>query len=161
MNIHWKDWCWSWNSNILATWCEELTHWKRLWCWEILKAGEEEGDRGWDGWMASPTQRTWVWVNYGSWWWTGRPSVLQSMGSKRVRHNWVTELIWMASLEFWMDSLALIRSHQAANLKGVLKISNIKKVGNWVHTYLLWKFSKVLFNKLNTIDKWLKKKCGI
>ena len=62
LNIHWKDWCWSWNSNTLATWCEELTHWKRPWCWERLKVGEGD-DRGWDGWMASLTQWTWVWVN--------------------------------------------------------------------------------------------------
>ena len=51
LNIHWKDWCWSWNSTTLATWCKELTHWKRSWCWERLRAGEED-DRGWDGWMA-------------------------------------------------------------------------------------------------------------
>ena len=63
MNIHWKDWCWSWNSNILATWCEDLNHWKRPWCWERLKAGGEGDDRGWEGWMASPSQWTWVWVN--------------------------------------------------------------------------------------------------
>ena len=50
LNIHWKDWCWSWNSNILGTWCKELTHWKRPWCWEILKAGGEGDDRGWDAW---------------------------------------------------------------------------------------------------------------
>ena len=56
LNIHWKDWCWSWNSNTLATWCEELTHLKRPWCWERLKAGGEGDDRGWDGWMVSPTQ---------------------------------------------------------------------------------------------------------
>ena len=54
---HWKDWCWGWNSNTLATWCEELTHWKRPRCWKRLKVGEG-GDRGWDGWMASPTQWT-------------------------------------------------------------------------------------------------------
>ena len=54
---------WSWNSNTLATWCKELTHWKRPWCWERLKAGGEGDDRGWDGWMASLTQWTWVWVN--------------------------------------------------------------------------------------------------
>jgi len=74
LNIHWKDWCWSWNSNTLATWCEELTHWKRPWCWERLKVGREGDDRGWDGWMASPTQWTWVWVSSASWWWTGRPT---------------------------------------------------------------------------------------
>ena len=65
---------------------------KRPWCWERLKAGGEGDDRGWDSWMASLTQWTWVWVNSGSWWWTGRPGVLQSMGSQRV--DW-TELDWM------------------------------------------------------------------
>ena len=78
----------------LATWCEELTHWKRPQCWEILKAGEKGDDRGWDGWMASPTRWTWDWASSSSWWWTGRPGVLQSMGSQRVKtwlSNW-TEL---------------------------------------------------------------------
>ena len=88
------NWCWSLNSNTLATSCEELTHWKRLWCWEVLGAGEEGDDRGWDGWMASLTRWTWVSVNSGSWWWTGRPGVLRFMGSQRVRHDWVTELNW-------------------------------------------------------------------
>ena len=61
------------------------------WCWERLKAGGEGDDRRWDGWTASPTQWTWVWVNSGSWWWTGKPGVLQSMGSQRVGHDWVTK----------------------------------------------------------------------
>ena len=91
LNTQWKDWCWSWSSNILATWCKEPTHWKRPWRWGRLKAGGEGGDRGWDGWMASPIQWTWFWVNSRSWWWTERPGVLQSMGSKRVRHAWKTE----------------------------------------------------------------------
>ena len=78
--------------NTLATSCKELTHWKRPWCWERLKAGGEGDDRGWDGWMASPVRWTWVWASSRSWWWTGKPSVLQSMGSRRVRHDWVTEL---------------------------------------------------------------------
>ena len=60
LKIHWKDWCWSWSSNTLATWYEELTHWKGLWCWERWKARGEWDDRGWDGWMASPTWQTWV-----------------------------------------------------------------------------------------------------
>ena len=68
--------------------------WKRPWCWERLKVGREGDDRGWDGWMASPTQWTWVWVNSGSWWWTARPGMLQSMGSQRVGHDWATELNW-------------------------------------------------------------------
>ena len=84
----------SWNSNTLATWCEELTHLKKPWCWERLRAGGEGDDRGWDGWMASPTQWTWVWVNSGSWWWTGRPGVLRFMGLQRVGHDWATELNW-------------------------------------------------------------------
>ena len=79
---------------ILATWCEELTHLKRPWFWERLKAGGEGDDRGWDGWMASQTQWTWVWVNSRSWWWKGRPGILQSMGSQRVGHDWATELNW-------------------------------------------------------------------
>ena len=88
----WKEWCWSWNSNTLATSCKELTHWKRPWCWDGLEAGGEGDDRGWDGWMASPTW--WTWVNSGSWWWTGRPGVLQFTGSQRVRYDWATELNW-------------------------------------------------------------------
>ena len=99
LNIHWKDWCWSWNSNILATWCKELTHLKRPWCWKRLKAGEERDDRGWGGWMTSPTQWTWVQVNSRSWWRTGRPAVLQSMGWQRVGHNWATELNWLILLK--------------------------------------------------------------
>ena len=90
-----KDWYWSWNSKTLATWCEELTHLKGPWCWERLKAGEEGDNRGWDGCMVSPTQWRWVWVNSGSWWWTGRPGVLQFMGLQRVGHDWATELNWL------------------------------------------------------------------
>ena len=67
---------------------------KRPWCWERLKVGGEGDDRGWDGWMASQTQWTWVWVNSRSWRWTGRPGMLQSMGSHRVEQNWATELNW-------------------------------------------------------------------
>ena len=95
LGVHWKDWWWSWNSNTLATSWEELTHWKKPWCWEGLWAGGEGDDRGWDGWMASPTQWTWVWVNSGSWWWTGRPGVLWFMGSQRVGQDWATELNWL------------------------------------------------------------------
>ena len=95
LGVHWKDWRWSWNSNTLDTWCKELTHLKKLWYRERLKAGEGD-DRGWDGWMASLTQWTWVWVSPGSWWWTERPGVLQSMGhkesNKTERLHW-TELI--------------------------------------------------------------------
>ena len=113
--IEWKFTHWRWNiqlfswprnpeshffkltyaiPNTLATSCKELTHWKRPWCWEGLGAGGEGDDKGWDGWMASPTRWTWVWVNSGNWWWTGRPGVLRFMGSQRVRHDWATELNW-------------------------------------------------------------------
>ena len=88
----WKDRCWSWNSSTLATWWEELTHLKRPWCWERLRAGGEGDDRRLDGWRASPTQWTCVWVDCKSWWWTGRPGMLQFMGAQRVGHDWATEL---------------------------------------------------------------------
>ena len=90
-NIHWKDWCWSWNSNTLVTWCKELTHWKRPRCWERLKAGGEGDDRGWDGWVASPAQWTWVRANSGRWWRAGKAGVLQPVGSQSVGHDWATE----------------------------------------------------------------------
>ena len=83
---------WGWKSSTLASWCKELTHWKRPWCWERLKVGGEGDDRGWDGWMAS-----WVCVSSRSWWWTGRPGVLRFMGSQRVGHNWATQLNWTES----------------------------------------------------------------
>ena len=85
---------WSWSSNPLPTWCEEVTHLKRPWCWERSKAGGERDDRGWDGWMASLTQWTWVWASSRGWWWTGKPGVLRSMVSQRVGQNWMTELNW-------------------------------------------------------------------
>ena len=68
----------------------------RLWCWEGLGTGGEGDDREWDGWMASLTQWMWVWVNSGSWWWTGRPGVLWFMGLQRIGHDWVTELNWIS-----------------------------------------------------------------
>jgi len=70
---------------------------EKTWCWEGLGAGGEGDDRGWDGWMASRTRCTWVWVNSGSWWWTGRPGVLRFTGSQRVGHDWATELNWTES----------------------------------------------------------------
>ena len=87
LSVHWKNWCWSLNSNTSAR--------KRPWYWERFRAGGEGDNRGWDGWMASPSQWTWVWVNSGSWWWTGRPGVLQFMESQSW--TWLsdrTELNW-------------------------------------------------------------------
>ena len=76
---------------LLATWCEEVTYLKIPWCWERLKVGWKGDNRGWDGWMASPTCWTWVWVSSGSWWWTGKCC---SPWGHRVVHDWVTELNW-------------------------------------------------------------------
>ena len=91
LNIHWKDWCWSWSSNPLASWCKEVIHYTKRWCWGRLKAGGEGDDIGQDDWMASLIQWTWVWASYRRWWRTRKPGLLKSMGSQRVRHDWATE----------------------------------------------------------------------
>ena len=98
------------------------------WCWERLKAGGKGDDRGWDGWMASPTQWTWVWVNSGNWWWTRRPGVLQSMGSQRVRHNWVTEVKWTEYLIllafdilFYLLFIQFFFKYQGGNVQDFLR----------------------------------------
>ena len=94
LTIQWKDWCWSWNPNNFGH-----LMWRTESLEKTLMLGKIEGERrrgrlGWDCWIASPTQWTWVWVNSGSWWWTVKPGVLQSMGSQRVGHTWMTELNW-------------------------------------------------------------------
>ena len=81
--------------------CHSLRSYNIAFTWEGLGAGGKGCDRGWDGWMASPTRWTWVWVNSGNWWWTGRPGVLQFIGSQRVGHDWVTELNWAGLQDFW------------------------------------------------------------
>ena len=101
--VHPKDQSWVFigrtdveaETSILWPPCEELTHLKRPWCWERLRAGREGDDWGSDDWMASLTQWTWVWVDSGSWWWTGRPGVLQLIESQRVGHDWATKLNWI------------------------------------------------------------------
>ena len=85
--------------NTLATWFEELTHWKISWCWEILTAGRELGDWGWDVWMTSSAQWTWVWGNSGRWWRTGKPGVLQSMEMQIVGHKLVTKQVLSPNLK--------------------------------------------------------------
>ena len=113
LGVHWKDWCWSWNSNTLATWCEQLTHWKRPWFWERFRARGEGDDRGWDGWMSSLTQWIWVWVNSRNCWWTGRPGTLQFMVLQRVRHDWETELnYWFNCLLVSLIVLGDLGKHQ-------------------------------------------------
>ena len=80
---------------------------ERPWCWERLRAGGEGDDRGWDGWMASLTRWTWLWVDSRSWWWTGRPGVLRFMGSQRVGHDWATELNWIILLSCFLSSYSM------------------------------------------------------
>ena len=101
--------CTLFTSNTLATSCEELTHWERPWYWEGLGAGGEGDNRGWDGWMASPTWWTWVWVNSWSWWWTGRPGVLRLMGSQSWTRlsDWI-ELNWTEALSYICTLKALL-----------------------------------------------------
>ena len=94
ISVHWKDWYWSWNSSTLATWCEDLSHWERPWCWERLRVWGEGDDRGCDGWMASLTQWTWIWVDSGRWWWTGRPGMLAWVPKSWTRLSDWTELNW-------------------------------------------------------------------
>ena len=113
MGVHWKDRCWSWSSNTFATWCEELIHFEKTLMLGKIEGRAEGDDKGGDGWMASPTLWTWVWANSGSWWWTGRPGVLQSMRSQRVGHDWATELncchldIFFSLLRFWKTNPAV------------------------------------------------------
>jgi len=97
--LSWPLELWQYKSQVWALHSKDFTlfnclHWKRPWCWERLKAGGEGDNRGWDGWRASPTGWTWVWASSGSRWWTGKPGMLQSMGSQSVGHDWVTELNW-------------------------------------------------------------------
>ena len=106
--------------HTLATWCEELTHWKRPWFWDRLRAGGEGDDRRWDGWMASPTWWTWVWTSSKSWCWTGKPGVLQSMGLQRVGHNWVTELN-RTELTAWNDICSWAWLFQGSKTKTLVK----------------------------------------
>ena len=135
LGVNWKDWCWSWNSNTLATSCEELTHLKRPWCWERLRAGGEGDDRGWDGWMASLTQWTWVWVDSGSGWLTGRPGVLwRFVGLQRVGHDWATELNWGIQMK--------MRTEKHITLPG--KKSTAYQLSYWYAIHSL-NFCKYLF----------------
>ena len=146
LGIHWKDWCWSWNSNTLATSCEELTHLKRPWYWERLRAGWEEDDREWDDWMTTPTQWTWVWVASNSWWWTGRPGMLQSMGSQKIGHDWGTKLNWTVSRRLVQaGSPALAPSPSHALPDDVATWSVVARVRDKIWLFLL--LSKLLINR--------------
>ena len=147
LGFHWKEWCWSWNCSTLATSCEELTHWKRLWCWEGLGAGGKGDNRGWDGWMALPTWCMWVWVNSRSWWWTGRPGVVWFMGSQRVGQDW-TELNWISrcmppgwNLQ-WVPKVGAVLWNWTFKLKSWELVSEL----NWTveHQIDLWRITDPL-----------------
>ena len=134
LNIDWKDWCWSWNPNTLAIWCEELTHWKRPWCCERLRAGGEGDDRRWDGWMVSSTQWTWIWVDSGSWWWKGRPDMLWFMGCKES--DMTEQLNWTD----WMDIILRIKFK-------MIWIARRKDWGEWKNKCENWRalFHRTIF----------------
>ena len=123
----------------LATWCEELTHLKRPWSWERLKVGAEGDSREWDGWMASLTRWTWVWASSGSWWWTGKPGVLQCMGSQSWiwLSNW-TELKMCSPKRFFQlfNCLPLYRHEQAKQCSFICRGYNL-----WYLWYLTFHFS--------------------
>ena len=120
---------------------------KRPLCWEGLRAGGEEDDRGWDGCMASPTLCTWVCVNSGSWWWTGRPGVLQFLGSQRVGYDWATELNWtelrtlhisreVSTLAWkipWMEEPGRLQS------MGSLRVGHDWETSLWLLTFMHWR----------------------
>ena len=134
---------------------EELTHWKRPWCREGLGAGEEGDDRGCDGWMASLTRWTWVWVNSGSWWWTGRPGVLRFMGSQRVGHDWATELNWiyvvLVKEEFAPSTLLLPKFFCYSE-----ELMSRRRCEDWDHDISSWKYlSKDLFCQFSWSTKCL------
>ena len=139
----------------LATSCEELTHWKRLWCWEGLGVGREGDNRGWDSWMASPTHWTWVWVNSGSWWWTERPGMLQFMGSPRVGHDWATELNkWTKKWIPWTDNVQ-VGLFWFAIWFGYFALYQVKKRNVWdlCISLLINIFMYYCFNTLWTLLK--------
>ena len=119
--------CWHWSYNTLATWCKDLTHWKRPWCWERLKAGGEGDDRGWDGWMSSLTQWKWVWASSRSWWWTGKPGVLQSVGTQRAEHDW-----WLNWTEFRLHFFAVV-STRSLDLADKWKGQIFRVLVNFLH----------------------------
>ena len=98
-----ESWVFTGRTDVEAETPIPWPHWKRPWCWERLRAGGEGDDRGWDSWMASLTQWTWVWVNFRNWWWIGRPGVLQFMGSQRVGHDWATELNCIHTFPFLLS----------------------------------------------------------
>jgi len=121
---------------------------KRHWCWEGLGAGGEEDDRGWDGWMASLTRWTWVSVNSGSWWWTGRPGVLRFMGLQRVGHGWATDLIWYTLTAWKTEYTVMLMSLGTKTLNMKQRIHKHEMKGKEAWWYWFW-------IRNNSINSWL------
>ena len=145
-------------SNTLATWCEELTHWKSPWCWKRLKAGGEGDIIGWDGWIASWTQWTWVWVSSRSWWWIGKPGLLQSMGLQRVGHNWVSGLNW--GLLAWIVMLISYELLAKLNSRSILKKTKSSPLMYYVKWYI-FALKSGYFHRLWREVKLVKSQQGI
>ena len=120
------------------TWCKELTHWIRPWCWERLKAGGEAGDRGWDGWRASPNRWTWVWASSRSWWWTGKPGVLQSMESQ----SWTQLSDWTEDWFVWSCS---------PRTSGVFSSTSLKASILWLSAFFTVQFSQPYMTSGKTV----------
>ena len=136
---------------------KELTHWKRLWCWEGLGAGGEGDDRGWDGWMASLTGWTWVWVNSWSWWWTGRPVELQFMRSQRVGHNWATDLIWSDltdSKNYLICDSISVRYPEKANLWRQSEGLRFSEAEGWGHEVTMTNDTGRCFERMEMFCSW-------
>ena len=165
LSVHWKDWYWSWNSNTFATSCEELTHWKRPSCWKGLEAGGEGDDRGWDGWIASLTRWTWVWVNSGSCWWIGRPCVLRFMGlqSRTWLSSW-TELNWMyfrkeyqrwSALLTWQHGSSLVMLTLEARRPNQTTLKEINPEWSLEGLMLKLQYFGYLMRRVNSLEKTL------
>ena len=145
--------------------CKELIHWKRPWCWERLNAGEKGDDRGWNSWMASLTRWTWVWESSRSWWWIGKPGVLRSLGSQRVRHDWANELNWTElnnprisdsgitylTLRICYDSEALIASKKWKDFK-LPDFSMVNFTSQSIYIFFLLCHSRQLTGGINLPD---------
>ena len=134
--------------NLWAT--READPLKRPWCWERLRAGGEEGNRGWDSWMASLTPWTWVWVDSGSWWWTGRPGVLRFMKSQRVRHDWVTEVKWSNIVNSSMTKEVRLHS-------GEKRVSSVNSDGRTTHTCIRITLESFLSPSTKGTSQWIKR----
>ena len=156
LDVHWREWCWSWNSNTLATWWGELTHLKRPWCWERWKVEGEGDDREWDDWMALLTQWTWVWANSGREWRIGKPGMLQSMGLQRVRHDLATgqqQPLW-GTVQRFLKKLKIELPYNP----------EIPLLGIYPNKTLIWKDTGTctFITALSTIAKpWKEPKCPL